>query len=156
MNLAARLLMIGTSSVAITLAGCDAKTDPPTAGTPEVTGDHDHDHDHDHDDEVDLGSTAVGDMTVSCAQGHGELAAGKELHICVKLPHNDNGATVVRAWIGTEDRTASMVGKGEYMASHDDYEIHAEAPDPLPENAMWWIEVELPDGTRSVGSIKPH
>lgn len=113
-------------------------------------------HGHDHGDEVDLGTTRIGEMEVTCAQGHGHLEAGKELHITVKLPHTDNGATIVRAWIGTEDRLASVVGKGVYAPSHDDYDIHATAPDPLPEDAKWWIEIERPDGTTSVGSIAAH
>lgn len=110
--------------------------------------------DHVHD-ETALDPATIGDMTVELAQGHGAVEAGKESHLVVKLPYNDNGATVVRAWIGTEDRTLSFVGKGEYAASHDDYDIHAMAPDPLPENAMWWIEIEKPDGTKSVGSAMP-
>ena len=112
------------------------------------------DHDHAHD-EVSLGTVNIGDMKVELAQGHGKVEAGKEGHLVVKLPYNDNGATVVRAWIGTEDRTLSLVGKGEYAPSHDDYDIHAVAPNPLPENAMWWIEIEKPDGTKVVGSAKP-
>lgn len=111
------------------------------------------DHDHAHD-EVPLGTVAIGDMEVELAQGHGRVEAGKESHLVVKLPYNDNGATVVRAWIGTEDRTMSLVGKGEYAPSHDDYDVHAVAPDPLPENALWWIEIEKPDGTKVVGSAR--
>ena len=61
----------------------------------------------------------------------------------------------VRAWIGTEDRTLSYVGKGEFSTSAGTYSIHATAPDPLPENAQWWIEIELPDGTKNVGAVKP-
>lgn len=112
------------------------------------------DHAHAHD-EVALGTVTIGDMQVELAQGHGQVKAGKEGHLVVKLPYNDSGATIVRAWIGTEDRTMSLVGKGEYAPSHDDYDIHAVAPDPLPENAMWWIEIEKPDGTKVVGSAKP-
>lgn len=112
------------------------------------------DHAH-HDDEVSLPSTMIADMQVELAQGHGAIKAGEESHLVVKLPYNDNGATVIRAWIGTEDRTLSFVGKGEYASSHDDYEIHAMAPDPLPENAMWWIEIENPDGSKGLGSATP-
>lgn len=112
------------------------------------------DHDHAHD-EVSLGTVTVGDMEVDLAQGHGKIEAGKEGHLVVKLPHNDSGTTVVRAWIGTEDRTMSLVGRGEYAPSHDDYDVHAVAPDPLPEHVMWWIEIEKPDGTKVVGSAKP-
>jgi len=112
-------------------------------------------HDHAHD-EVSLGTVAIGDMEVELAQGHGKVEAGKEGHLVVKLPYNDRGASIVRAWIGTEDRTMSLVGKGEYAPSHDDYDIHVVAPDPLPANAMWWVEIQKPDGTKTVGSAKLH
>jgi hypothetical protein len=116
----------------------------------EVVGEHAH-----HDDEMALAPTAIGNMTIELAQGHGAIRAGQESHLVVKLPYDDNGATIVRAWIGTDDRTLSFVGKGEYAKSHDDYDIHALAPDPLPGNAMWWVEIEKPDGTKAVGSAKP-
>ena len=98
----------------------------------------------------------IGGHEISCAQGHGTIEPGKELHLVVKLPYSDDGSTVVRAWIGTEDRFASIVARGEYAPSHDDYDIHAVAPDPLPEDTMWWIEIEKPDGTKHVGSIQPR
>lgn len=113
-------------------------------------GDHDHEH-----DEVPLGTFTAGDMEIEAAQSHGNLEAGKEGHLVIKLPHNDAGATVVRAWIGTEDRTLSTVGRGEYAASHDDYDIHAMAPNPLPEGTKWWVEIEKPDGSKSIGSVAP-
>jgi len=118
---------------------------------------HDHDngegdaHDHDHEEQP-LGTFTIGGMQIELAQAHGEVEPGKESHLVVKLPYSDNGATLVRAWIGTEDRTRSYVGKGEYAPAHDDFDIHATAPDPLPENAKWWIEIEKPDGTTVVGS----
>lgn len=111
--------------------------------------------DHDHGEEVSLGTVTIGDIEVDLAQAHGKVEAGKEGHLVVTLPYADQGETVVRAWIGTEDRTMSLVGKGEYAPSHGDYDIHAVAPDPLPENVMWWIEIEKPDGTKVVGSAKP-
>jgi hypothetical protein len=117
--------------------------------------DHMGDDDHDHGEEVALDPITIDGMTIELAQSHGGVAAGKEGHLVVKLPYTDNGETIVRAWIGTEDRTLSYVGKGEYAPSHDDYDIHAMAPDPLPENAMWWIEIEKPDGTKVVGSAEP-
>ena len=121
-----------------------------TTTMPDEGADHDHAH-----DEVVSDPVTIGDMQVELAQGHGAVEAGKEGHLVVKLPYNDNGATIVRAWIGGDDRTMSMVGKGEYAPSHDDYDIHAMAPDPLPANTMWWIEIEKPDGTKVVGSAKP-
>ena len=106
-------------------------------------------------DEVSLGTADIAGMNVECAQGHGNVAAGKEGHLVVKLPYTDGGATIVRVWIGTEDRTLSYVGNGDYAPSRDQYDIHATAPDPLPANVMWWIEIEKPDGTTVTGSVKP-
>ena len=145
----------------------------PTTATNHDDGDHDHehddgDHDHEHDDgdhdheyededhehdEIALGTHDIGGMQVEAAQGHGNVEPGKEVHLVIKLPYNDNGETTVRTWIGTEDRTLFSVGKGEYAPSHDDYDIHAVAPDPLPDGAKWWVEIEKPDGSKVVGSL---
>lgn len=110
--------------------------------------------DHAHD-EVPLGTAPVGDLTVTFAQGHGPLAAGTEGHLVVELPYSDRGETIVRGWIGSEDRTLSLVAKAAYAASHDDYDLRALAPDPLPEGVRWWVELQRPDGTRVVGSVAP-
>lgn len=61
----------------------------------------------------------------------------------------------VSIWKGTEDRTLSFVGKGEYSATTGVYEVHTMAPDPLPENTMWWIEIEKTHGTKVLGSAQP-
>ena len=109
-----------------------------------------------HHDEVSIGTVTIGEHVIELSQGHGAVAAGAEGHLVVKLPYSDDGATVVRAWIGGEDRTFSLVGLAEYAPSHDDYDVHAVAPDPLPEGALWWIELEQPDGTKLVGSATPQ
>ncbi len=119
-------------------------------GAPAMEGEHDHDH-----EEVSLGTFNAGEHVIEAAQSHGMVEAGKEGHLIIKLPYNDNGATIVRAWIGTEDRTMSAVGKGKHTPSHDDYDIHAIAPSPLPDDAKWWVELEKPDGTKVVGSVAP-
>lgn len=158
------------ASLGITLSGCSDPSTGDNHSESESEGSHMHADGSTHDDHADdtgmggednehdettLDPATIGDMTVELAQGHGAVEAGKESHLVVKLPYNDNGATVVRAWIGTEDRTLSFVGKGEYASAHDDFDIHAMAPSPLPENTMWWIEIEKPDGTKVVGSTKP-
>ena len=130
----------------------------PTTATNHDDGDHDHEHedeDHEHD-EIALGTHDIGGMQVEAAQEHGNVEPGKEGHLVIKLPYNDNGETTVRTWIGTEDRNLFSVGKGEYAPSHDDYDIHAVAPDPLPDGAKWWVEIEKPDGTKGVGSLPFH
>jgi len=123
---------------------------------PEGGGGHAHEeeevHDNEHE-EIALGTHGVSGISVEASQGHGNVEAGKEGHLVIKLPYNDKGETVVRGWIGTGDRTLSSVGKGEYAPSHGDYNIHAVAPDPLPGDAKWWLEIEKPDGTKAVGSI---
>ncbi|HRW55110.1 MAG TPA: hypothetical protein P5081_19740 [Phycisphaerae bacterium] len=170
-----RILIPAMAIAALTfLNGCDKSSDTPSnnnsapakkstddahkhadGSTHDDHGDEGHaGEDHAHD-EVSIGKAKCGDLEIDLAQGHGKVEAGKEGHLVVKLPYNDKGATVVRAWIGTEDKTMSMVGKGEYAASHDDYDVHAVAPSPLPEKAMWWIEIKKPDGTVHVGSAKP-
>lgn len=136
------------------LASCDKTntepTDPGTSGGDNPAKEEDHGHAH---EEISLGKFDIEGISVEAAQGHGNVEPGKEGHLVIKLPYKDNGETVVRAWIGTNDRTLSAVGKGEYAPSHDDYDIHAVAPDPLPEGAKWWLEIEKPDGTKSVGSV---
>ena len=152
-----RLFLPSLTLVAL-LASCGgseedpkSSTNPPADATA-PPADEEEGHAH---DEVPLATVTVGDFSVELKQGHGVVTAGMEGHLVVKLPYNDAGATLLRAWIGTEDRTASLVGKGDYAASHDDYDIHAMAPDPLPENVQWWFEIEKPDGTKVVGSAKP-
>ena len=128
-------------------------SDASTTGTTAAPED-----DHVHS-EVSLGTVTIGDLEVELAQNvaedHGAVAAGQEGHLVVKLPYSDSGSTIVRAWIGTDDRTLSLVGKGEYAPSHDDYDITTTAPDPLPADTKWWIEIEKPDGTKLVGSVQP-
>ena len=142
----------GTSSAESQQVGSTTGADATATGN--ATSDAGNGHDHAHN-EVDLEPAAIGDLTVSLAQGHGGVAAGKEGHLVVKLPYSDNGSTIVRAWIGGKDRTLSMVGRGVYAPSHDDYDVHAMAPDELPANTLWWIELQKPDGTKIVGSTSP-
>jgi len=152
-----KCFMLLSSSIAI--LGCSDSPAPSDEGsasaesrTPAATEESTPGHEH---AEVSLGTIEVGGLRVDLAQGHGAVAAGKEGHLVVELPYSDGGSTIVRAWIGGEDRTLSRVAKGEYSPTHDDYDVHATAPDPLPEDARWWIELELPSGDRPVGSVAP-
>lgn len=133
----------------------EVEHDHPHSNNASADENHGHEHDEeDHeDDEASLGLHDIAGIKVEAAQGHGSVEAGKEGHLVIKLPQKDNGATTVRAWIGTDDRTLSSVGKGEYEPSHDDYDIHAVAPEPLPSNSSWWVEIEKPDGIKAIGSI---
>ena len=164
-----RIALAALLSSAIAISGCgeEAAHDHDHDGHTHAEGDgHDHDEhaegdghehakgdDHEHGDEVSLGQVAIGDISAEAFQGHGDVEAGKELHLIVKFEEATPGASTVRAWIGTDDRLSSTVAKAEYVEGEHAYELHAVAPDPLPENAMWWIEVEAADGTKSVGSV---
>lgn len=148
-------MIVPVMSFAALLVSCDNKKEAaPADPKPDTTAAPAEEEDHAHD-EVALGTFTAGDLKIEAAQGHGMIEAGKEGHLVIKLPYKDDGATVVRAWIGTQDRTMSSVGKGEYAPSHDDYDIHSVAPTPIPSGAKWWVEVEKPDGTKTVGSIAP-
>ncbi|MFM2198650.1 MAG: hypothetical protein RLZZ505_2082 [Verrucomicrobiota bacterium] len=161
-----RNLIIPAFALSALLVGCGENKEAAAEshGHPKDDGQaHAHPHDkeiaeddHDHGDEVELGKFKAGELEIEAAQGHGMVEAGKEGHLIIKLPYKDDGASIVRAWIGTEDRTLSAVGKGEYAPSHDDYDIHATAPSPLPADCKWWIEIEKPDGTKLTGSIAPN
>ena len=146
-------------SALLVVAGCnDGHGHEHEDGAPahdEATEAEGHEEDeHDHPEES-LGSVRIGGLDVELAQGHGAVEPGKECHLVVKLPYSDGGTTVVRAWIGTEDRTLSLVAKAEYAASHGDYDAHVMAPDPLPAGVQWWVELEKPDGSKVVGSAQP-
>ncbi len=156
MKLNMKYVIVPAIALSALLVSCDKKETTPTAAAvgSETVAATEEEHDHAHD-EVSLGTFAAGDMQIEAAQGHGMVEAGKEGHLVITLPYKDDGATVVRAWIGTEDRTLSSVGKGEYAPSHNDYDIHATAPSPLPADAKWWVEVEKPDGSKTVGSVAP-
>lgn len=167
MKMKTRYLMIPAFALSALLVGCGGKKTATSAddhghphpaaaapGTPQEGKKTEEVHDHAHA-EVPLGKFKAGELEIEASQGHGMVAAGKEGHLIIKLPYKDNGASIVRAWIGTEDRTLSAVGKGEYAPSHDDYDIHAVAPSPLPADVKWWVEVAKPDGTKLVGSIAP-
>lgn len=148
---------LGSLGLVLLAAACGGAEDPgardAAPAAPAAPAGHTGD-DHAHA-ETPLGTVTIGDLEVELAQGHGGIVAGQEGHLVVKLPYSDGGSTIVRAWIGGADRTLSLVGKGEYAPSHDDYDVHAMAPSPLPADALWWIEIERPDGTKLVGSAEP-
>ncbi|MFT6862825.1 MAG: hypothetical protein ACJAVK_001385 [Akkermansiaceae bacterium] len=147
------IMIIPVMSLAALLASCDRKKEAaPGDAKPEALAAPATEEDHAHD-EVALGEFDIDGTIVKAAQGHGTVEPGKEGHLVITLPYRDEGSTVTRAWIGTKDRTMSSVGKGAYAPSHNDYDIHAIAPSPLPAEAKWWLEIEKPDGTKAIGSI---
>jgi hypothetical protein len=152
-----------TESNSGTDAGHTHGDDSHTHADGSTYGEHDDTHTHadgstyaDHDDEhesIELDAITIDGMRVELTQNHGPVNAGEEEHLIVRVDGED--ILAVRVWIGTEDRTLSYVGKGEYAVLNDAFEAHTMAPDPLPENTMWWIEIEKADGTKVIGSAQP-
>lgn len=168
---AARMLLVAGLATALSIAACEEPgastgTSGGEYGQAEGGGDDGAGHDggegagHDPDDgdrdghELEpLGAVAVGEMQIQAFQGDGAATPGKELRLVVRLPEDDSGTSTVRGWIGTNDRYASLVALARYSAEAGGYELRTIAPDPLPDSASWWIEVELADGTAHVGSV---
>ena len=111
------------------------------------------DHTDDGHESIELDTITIDGLSVQLTQNHGPVDAGEEEHLIVKV--DDADVLAVRVWIGTEDRTLSYVGKGEYDTATGAYDVHTMAPDPLPTNAMWWIEIEKAEGTKVIGSANP-
>ena len=107
--------------------------------------------DHSHET-IPLGSLTISDLTMELTQGHGAVDPGEEEHLIVKFTDEGQDALTLRAWIGTEDKTRSYVGKGEYSADRGVFDFHIIAPKTLEQNAKWWIEIERPDGSVHIGS----
>jgi hypothetical protein len=102
---------------------------------------------------IPLGSINISDLRVELTQNHGVVDPGEEEHLIIKFTEGDQSTLTVRAWIGSEDKTRSYVGIGEYSADQGVFNIHTTAPDSLMPDAKWWIELELQDGTIYTGSI---
>lgn len=119
--------------------------------------DHDHDHDHDHADEamghhhgetVELGEQSVAGMTVMASRD-GEVEAGGDVPIDVKIDGGLGGASSVRFWIGTEDGKGSVKAKAGDEEGH--WHTHCEAPSPMPEGSKLWVEIEKGGERQVVG-----
>ena len=103
---------------------------------------------------IPLGSINISDLRVELTQNHGVVDPGEEEHLIIKFTDGDQSTMTVRAWIGTEDKTRSFVGIGEYSADQGVFDIHTVAPDNLLPDAKWWIEIEKTDGSVHMGSSK--
>lgn len=148
-------------SIALGLAlSMNACTESSSSSDSHAHGDDTHTHaeeSHAADDmheSIPLGTMMVNDFTIELTQGHGKVHAGEEEHLIVKLQDSESKILSVRAWIGTEDKTQSFVGKGEFSRDRNVYDVHMSAPESLDPDSKWWIELEMKDGTISTGSMK--
>lgn len=100
-----------------------------------------------------LGTVKCGTYDLAVTQ-FGELAAGKELAVEAATAGGTEITVTVRAWIGTADAKGSRKGR---LAAEGPGKLHGhlEAPDPIPEGAQLWVEVDGSDGTVA-GAIALH
>lgn len=136
--------------------------DPATEGDDHAHEDGDHAHEgddhaheegvpangHDHGERLDLGSAAAGPRRVKLAV-FGEIQVGHEAVLDIDVTGGPVAA--LRSWIGVESAKGSL--KAKFDGEDGAYHGHVEVPATLPDGSRIWVEVEFPDGTRSLASF---
>ena len=69
-------------------------------------------------------------------------------HFNIKIIGGEVAA--VREWVGPEDASGVIVVKTEI--ENDYHHGHVEMPNPIPDDARLWIEIETPSGEKLKGS----
>jgi hypothetical protein len=143
-------LAVGCSLVAL---GCEKKQQAAHSGN----NSHDHDdhehasgdsHDHDHENHgpvTDLGEQTSGGLVVKASRS-GDVKAGAEATFDVVITGESAKPAAVRVWVGTQDAKGSIKAKAE--AEDGGWHAHAEVPNPMPSDAMFWVEIETDKGER--------
>ncbi len=98
----------------------------------------------------DLGATKVGDFEVSASYS-GTITPGKEIDVDLSLKGDRSKAAAIRAWLGAKDAKGSI--KAKAAPEGEGYHAEVEAPEPLPEGAAVWVEIETNQGQTLVGSL---
>lgn len=122
----------------------------PAAGMPAGKAGDDH---AGHDDQGHgaggaMGTATIGAWTVSVS---GEVKAGSEAHLDIELSGNAAEPAAVRVWIGSQDGKGSMKQKADGGGS--EFHAHTDVPNPIPEDARLWIEIDDGKGGKSVGEF---
>lgn len=136
---------------ALTLIGCGGDDHHDHAHTDKGADKHGGKEPNDHGEAHALAAVELDGVKVSGTL-FGHVEAGEEAHMDLTI----QGATptAVRLWIGTEDRTTSVVSKAE-SSGKGTFHAHADAPKPLPEGAAIWVEVDTGDNTVLVSLAIP-
>lgn len=147
------LIAVVFAAAALSVVGCDKKkpapADPKGGGHTHDDGhahDDGHTHggakkidDHGHEDSASLGKVTAGGYDVEASAG-GEVKAGGELHVNVKVSGGASKVVAVRVWVGLEDGAGSTKSKAD--AEDGGHHGHAEIPDPMPAGSKLWVEIE--------------
>ncbi|MBX3392759.1 MAG: hypothetical protein KF787_08935 [Phycisphaeraceae bacterium] len=117
----------------------------PAAGAGKAGGDHG---DHGHGEGDALGTVTIGAWTVNVS---GEVKAGSEAHLDIKLSGSAARPAAVRVWIGTQDGRGAMKQKAD--GDGKEYHAHTDVPNPIPADAKLWIEIDDGKGGKTVGGF---
>lgn len=160
-----RCLPCGVVGLALlTASGCDSKPAPASApakpaqsapASPSAspaspashagTGSKMDDHDH---QMTSLGTTKIGAWDVKVA---GEVKPGKEGHFDIELSGSTDKPAAIRVWIGSQDARGAMKQKAD--GDGKEFHAHADVPNPIPDGAGFWIEIEDAKGVKTVGGV---
>lgn len=111
-------------------------------------GDHGDHGDHGHGEDGAIGTATIGAWTVSVS---GEIKAGSEAHLDIKLSGSPAKPAAVRVWIGSQDGKGAMKQKAD--GDGKEYHAHADVPNPIPAGAQLWVEIDDGKGSKSVGGF---
>jgi hypothetical protein len=161
MQSSATVVIASAIIAAAGLTACE-QTEPSehthTAGEGHAPGEeHDHAPDepgetgggHDEGEPHDFGAATIGAFQIQATR-YGDIAAGAETGVDITVS-GDAQPAAIRIWIGLADARGSLKARAD--AEGDHYHAHVETPDPLPEGAALWIEVESAEGERSTRSL---
>lgn len=104
--------------------------------------------DHGHGEGGAIGTATIGVWTVAVS---GEVKAGSEAHLDIRLSGNAARPAAVRVWIGSQDGKGSMKQKAD--GGGYEYHAHADVPSPIPAGAQLWVEIDDGKGGKSVGGF---
>lgn len=107
-------------------------------------------HEHHAGERHELGTTKVGEFDVAVSYS-GTMTPGKELDVDLAVKGERGRVAAVRAWIGAQDAKGSL--KAKAAPEGEGYHAEVEAPDPLPEGAAVWVEIETNQGQKLLGSL---
>lgn len=104
---------------------------------------------------IELGSTVIGDYQVRAARDAGELKPGGDAPVDVWLTGNLQQVAAVRFWIGGQDARGSVKARAdiEDPKNPNHWHTHVEIPNPIPDEARIWVEIETTNGQKSSGSF---
>jgi hypothetical protein len=143
--------------------GCEKKPEAP-AKPPEGAHDHKPDDDHHqphaadkdadkhgHTDGEALGTITIGVWTVTVV---GEIKPGTEAHLDIDFSGSTEKPAAIRVWFGTKDGKGAIKQKAD--GSGPEYHAHADIPNPIPDGAKLWVEIEDIKGVKSAGAFESH